>query len=69
MNDVFTQCLNLLQRDDVKKDIKKLISPVITFISHEFMPYIYMVLLLMVVNFLLLLAIFSILIYYARKIN
>ena len=69
MNDVFTQCLNLLQRDDVKKDIKKLISPVITFISHEFMPYIYMVLLLMVVNFLLLLAIFSIIIYYARKIN
>ena len=69
MNDVFTQCLNLLQRDDVKKDIKKLISPVITFISHEFMPYIYMVLLLMVVNFLLLLAIFSIIIYYARKIK
>lgn len=69
MNNVFNQCLNLLQRDDVKKDIKKLVSPVITFISHEFMPYIYIVLLLMVVNFCLLLAIFSIIIYYMRKIK
>jgi len=69
MNNVFNQCLNLLQRDDVKKDIKKLVSPVITFISHEFMPYIYMVLLLMILNFCLLLAIFSIIIYYMRKIK
>ena len=69
MNNVFNQCLNLLQRDDVKKDIKKLFSPVITFISHEFMPYIYLVLLLMVLNFCLLLAIFSIIIYYMRKIK
>ena len=69
MNNVFNQCLNLLQKDDVKKDIKKLMSPVINFITHEFMPYIYMVLLLMVLNFCLLLAIFSIIIYYMRKIK
>lgn len=60
-NWIIEQCLLILQRNDVKEEVKTLLSPVIELMLVQIYPYIYISLLLVVISFLLHLGIFLIL--------
>ena len=62
-------CFNLLKQDDVKKEIRNIITPLIEIIFLELSPFIYLILSLIILTFLLNLAIFIILIIFMRKKN
>lgn len=59
-------CLDILKRDDVKTELKNLMSPVVDMILIDIYPYIYLSLILVVISFLLHLGIFVLLL---RKKN
>ena len=66
MKDIFiNECLLLLKRDDVKKNIKEciypIIHPIIDILLKEIYPYIYLSLILIFISFILHLGIFIIL--------
>ena len=44
-------CLNILKREDVKNEIKTLISPLIDLILIEIYPYIYLSLIFVCISF------------------
>lgn len=54
-------CLDILKRDDVKTELKNLMSPVVDMILIDIYPYIYLSLILVVISFLLHLGIFILL--------
>ncbi len=51
-------CLKILHREDVKYEIKKILSPTINEVLVQIYPYVYLSLLFVVVSFLLHLSIF-----------
>ncbi len=55
------QCLLVLARDDVKKEIKEFFKPLISLIVQEIYPYIYLSLIFVIISFLLILGIFYLL--------
>jgi hypothetical protein len=55
------QCLLVLARDDVKKEVKEFFKPVISLIVQEIYPYIYLSLIFVIISFLLILGIFYLL--------
>jgi hypothetical protein len=55
------QCLLILSRDDVKKELKELFKPLISLIVQEIYPYIYLSLIFVMISFLLILGIFYLL--------
>jgi hypothetical protein len=62
MNETFwSKCVMLLQRDDVKSEIKQLFSPVVDDLLVQIYPYIYLSLIFVIVSFLLHLGIFILL--------
>ena len=62
MSEIFLQkCLKILKRDDVKKEAKEFIKPLINLIFQEIYPYIYISVLFITVSFLLILGIFLLL--------
>lgn len=63
MKDTFVQqCLNLLKREDIKNEFKKLLKPVIDVIMYEMNPYIYIIVSLVFLIFIMILAILILLI-------
>jgi len=56
------QCLEILKRDDIKKEFKMLLKPVIDFIIYEISPYIYITVTLVFLIFIMILTILVILI-------
>lgn len=58
---IIEQCLLILRRDDVSKEIKKMITPLIELILIEIYPYLYISLIFVVISFLLHLGIFILL--------
>ena len=58
---LINQCLNILKRDDVKTEIKNLITPLVDMILIEIYPYIYLSLIFVLISFLLHLGIFILL--------
>ena len=56
------QCLLFLQRDDVKKEIKNMLTPLVDLIWIQIYPYIYLSLIFVIISFLLHLGIFFLLI-------
>ena len=54
-------CSNLLKQDDIKKEIRNIITPLIELIFLEISPFIYLFLCLIILTFLINLAIFIIL--------
>jgi hypothetical protein len=54
-------CLSTLKREDVKKDIKILFSPIIDLILIDIYPYIYLSLIFVFISFILHLGIFILL--------
>ena len=70
MKDKFSDyCSNLLKQDDIKKEIRNIITPLIELIFLEISPFIYLFLCLFILTFLINLAIFVILIFLMRKKN
>ena len=55
------ECLNILARDDVKKELKDLFKPLVSLIVQEIYPYIYLSLIFVIISFLLILGIFYLL--------
>jgi hypothetical protein len=58
---IIEQCLLILARDDIKKEMKELFKPVISLIIQEIYPYIYLSLIFVIISFLLILGIFYLL--------
>ena len=61
-NKIIEECLNTLKRDDVKEEIKELMTPVIDMVLKEIYPYIYLSIIFVIISFLLILGIFLILV-------
>ena len=61
------QCLDILKRDDVKKEIKQLFTPLLDFILYEINPYIYITVALVFMIFVMILAILVLLIILLRN--
>ena len=61
------QCLEILQREDVKNECKTIFKPVLDFILYEFRPYIYMTISLVFVIFILNLATMILFIFLLRN--
>lgn len=55
------KCLEILKRPDVKSEIKDFLRPIIDLILQEIYPYIYLSMLFVIISFLLILAIFILL--------
>ena len=64
---IVQQCLDILKRDDVKKEFKLMLKPVIEFILYEINPYIYITIILVFMIFIMILSILIILIYILRN--
>tara|TARA_B100001059_G_C17591254_1_gene454768 strand:- start:286 stop:504 length:219 start_codon:yes stop_codon:yes gene_type:complete len=58
---VIEKCLAILKRDDVKDELKKVITPLTDIILVEIYPYIYLSLIFVLISFLLHLGIFILL--------
>ena len=61
-NTLIDQCLEIIRRDDVKNELKNLMTPLIEAILVEIYPYIYLSLIFVIISFLLHLGIFILLI-------
>jgi len=60
--DKFVQeCILLFRRDDIKKELKNIMSPLISLILKDIYPYIYLSLIFVIISFLLILGIFILL--------
>jgi len=63
MNETFIkQCIEIFHREDIKKELKEFIKPIINIIFYEIYPYIYLSLFFVIISFLLILGIFILLI-------
>ena len=58
---IINECLLVLKRDDVKKELKNLLSPLIDLVLLQIYPYLYLSLLFVLISFLLHLGIFILL--------
>ena len=55
-NVLIHQCLDILKREDVKKDLKLLMRPIIEFLLFDIQPYIYITVFLLFMLFAMTLA-------------
>lgn len=70
MKDSFVQqCLDIMKRDDIKCEMKKVFTPVIDILIIEITPYIYIILTLVFSIFVMILAILILLILVLRNKN
>jgi hypothetical protein len=60
-NSFLKQCLVILKREDIKNEIKSILSPVIEFILEEISLYLYLFIFFILVSFILHLGILMIL--------
>lgn len=58
---IIHKCLEILKRQDIKNEIKIIMSPIIDLILKEIYPYVYISLIFVMISFLLILAIFILL--------
>ena len=55
------ECLNVLNREDVKKELKNIMRPLIDMLIKEIYPYIFLSIIFVFISFLLILGIFILL--------
>tara|TARA_B100001057_G_scaffold66980_1_gene60649 strand:+ start:1084 stop:1305 length:222 start_codon:yes stop_codon:yes gene_type:complete len=53
MNPLLEKCVGLLRREDVQREIKKAVSPLVGAATEELYPYIQICLLLILVSFIM----------------
>lgn len=58
---IVEKCLEIIRRQDVKKELKELLRPIIDMILQEIYPYIYLSMIFVIISFLLILGIFVLL--------
>ena len=58
---IINECLNVLQRKEVKDEIKELMRPLIDMLIKEIYPYIFLSIIFVFISFLLILGIFILL--------
>ena len=64
IKDQFIQeCLHVLKREDIKKELRNITKPWMDIILQDIYPYIFLSLLFVIMSFLLILAIFFILLH------
>jgi len=63
------QCLDILKREDIKQELKKMLSPIIDIILCEINPYIYIILTLIFLIFIMILAILIMVTFLLRNKN
>ena len=51
-DNIINQCLLILKRNDVKEELKNLLSPLIDLILVQINPYIYLSLIFVIISFL-----------------
>ena len=61
------QFIDVLQKDEIKKECKTLFKPILHFILYEMSPYIYIIILFLFIIFLMILAILILLILLLRN--
>lgn len=61
-SEIIKICINLLNEESVKAELKEIYTPVITVVLDKLMPYIYLALIFLLLNFLLILMIFFLLV-------
>jgi len=66
---IINEIKKILQRDDIKKEFKMFLKPMIDMILEEIYPYIFMSLTFVFISFLLTLAIFAILLHLHLKLK
>lgn len=59
-------CLDILKREDIKKEFKGLLKPVMDVIFYELTPYIYIIVALVFFMFVMMLATFILLLLFIR---
>jgi hypothetical protein len=64
---IVRQCLDILKRQDIKDELKLLLSPIIDFIFYEINPYIYIIISLIILLFIMILTILILLILLLRN--
>ena len=60
-NILIKYCLKILNDNEIKDEIKKIYNPAIQIIHQQLMPYIYLALIFILINFILLILIFLLL--------
>jgi hypothetical protein len=60
-NALIQECIDVLKREDVKKEFKDFITPIIDIILVEINPYLYLCMMFVIISFLLHLGIFVLL--------
>ena len=68
-NTLINKCLEILKREEIKKDIKSITKPLIELVLEQTAIYIYIFLTFTFINFILLLAIIYILLNKRKKYN
>lgn len=57
---IVNECLDLIKKEEVKKEVKELFKPIINMILKDLYPYIFISMLFVTISFLLILGIFII---------
>lgn len=60
-DNIIKRCISILQREDIKHELNKLITPILEVILERLNPYIYISLIFVIISFLLHLGIFFLL--------
>ena len=55
------ECINVLHKEEVKKEFKELMKPLISMLIQEIYPYIFLSIIFVFISFLLILGIFILL--------
>ena len=55
---IIEQCIEILNRDNVKREVKEVLKPIISLILQEIYPYIYLSMIFVIISFLLVLGTF-----------
>ena len=58
---IVNECLNVINREDVKKELKNIMRPLIDMLIKEIYPYIFLSIIFVFISFLLILGIFILL--------
>ncbi len=65
---LLSECLDILNRDDVKNEFKKMMKPLIDMILQDIYPYIFLSIIFVIISFLLILGIFILLLRNTKKL-
>ena len=57
-NSILSKCVEILKKDEIKNDLKTIIRPLMEILLDQIYPYLFVLLLFIITNFLLLLGIF-----------